>query len=309
MICDLRPDWRALALAAGLALAACSDGADHAAAGDPAGQAVGSVPAPREAAIARGKIEVQGGLVDLSPAEDGVVRQLAVGEGQAVRRGQLLLRLAGGTAEADVRVAESELRLARARAQARARDLAGLREAAARLDEAARVGAVQAQLADDARQALRDAEADAAIANAEVGVSQSRLAQARARLALLELRAPEDGTVVRVAAQAGARVAAGRPALVLLPQRPLIVRAELNESYVAAVRPGMQATVVPDTDADADAAPLPPAHVARLSPLYGNARLQDDAQRGPARVVECILEFDGVPQARVGQNVRVTFHE
>ena len=40
------------------------------------------------------------------------------------------------------------------------------------------------------------------------------------------------------------------------------------------------------------------------------ARLQDDAQRGPVRVVECVLAFDQPPaNVKVGQNVRVSFHE
>ena len=40
-------------------------------------------------------------------------------------------------------------------------------------------------------------------------------------------------------------------------------------------------------------------------------RLQDDQQRGPVRVIECVLVFEQAPAAavRVGQNVRVQFHE
>ncbi|MPM27966.1 hypothetical protein SDC9_74483 [bioreactor metagenome] len=55
---------------------------------------------------------------------------------------------------------------------------------------------------------------------------------------------------------------------------------------------------------------LPDAKVVRISPVYGAAHLQDDAQRGPVRVIECVLAFDQPPtHARVGQNVRVSFHE
>ena len=146
-----------------------------------------------------------------------------------------------------------------------------------------------------------------AVATAEAAVAQQRLEQAKVALQQLELRAPEDGVIVGVTARQGGRLEAGAPALTLLPARPLIVRAELNSAYVASVRVGMRATVA--SDMDSAAAALPSAKLVRISPIYGNGRLQDDAQRGPVRVVECILEFDGPAEAIVGQNVRVTFHE
>lgn len=297
--------WCSLLLAAGIPLSGCQDsqGSPAAAASSPAGATGGA----REVAMARGKVEVQGGLIEISPLQDGVVQQLSVAEGQTVQRGQLLLRLAGESAQADVQVAEAELKLARERQKAREERLPALRLAAKRLEEAVRQGATQAQRGDDAQQALQEAQSDAATAAAEVEVAQGHLKQAKVRLAQQEVRAPEAGTIVRLAVQQGAHVAAAAPALVLLPQRPLVVRAELNETYVAAVHVGMRASVVPDIDANAAA--LPDARVVRISPLYGNGRLQEDTQRGPVRVVECILEFEKVPQTRVGENVRVSFHE
>ncbi|MDP0977717.1 hypothetical protein, partial [Klebsiella pneumoniae] len=83
----------------------------------------------------------------------------------------------------------------------------------------------------------------------------------------------------------------------------------INESFAAAVREGMRATVTLDADGSAQQQ-LPSARVLRISPVYGTARLQDDQQRGPVRVIECVLVFEQAPAAavRVGQNVRVQFH-
>jgi len=122
------------------------------------------------------------------------------------------------------------------------------------------------------------------------------------------LRIPE--VLVRLATHAGSQAVPGTPAVVLLPQRPLQVRAEINESFAAAVREGMRATVTLDADGAAQQQ-LPSARVLRISPVYGTARLQDDQQRGPVRVIECVLVFEQAPAAavRVGQNVRVQFHE
>lgn len=261
-------------------------------------------------AVARGKIEVEGGLLELAPASAGVVRQLLAKEGQQVAKGQLLLRLGDDEPRAELAVAQSELQLAQTRARTRAARLPALRQTHDRWQAAVREGAAEAQGLDEAAQALRDGQADAQVADVEVAVARAKLAQLQTQLKRLELRAPEAGVVVRVAAQLGAPVTSSAPAVVLLPARPLLVRAELNESFAHAVRVGMSASVVADGDGGGAQPGLPDAKVLRISPVYGTARLQDDPLRGPVRVVDCLLTFDQAPQgARVGQNVRVTFHE
>jgi hypothetical protein len=299
----------AAALAAAALLAGC--GPSHDAPAN-AGQASAKAQqnGPAAVAMARGKIEVEGGLLDLSPAVAGVVQQLSVKEGQSVQRGQLLLRLADETGQADLAVAESEAQLARARQKARAARLPQLKQTLSRWQAAAREGAADAQNVDEAAQALRDAQAEIDVAAAEAQVAQRKLEQLRAQHKRQELRAPEAGTVVRLATHAGSQAVPGTPAVVLLPQRPLQVRAEINESFAAAVREGMRATVTLDADGSAQQQ-LPSARVLRISPVYGTARLQDDQQRGPVRVIECVLVFEQAPAAavRVGQNVRVQFHE
>jgi len=299
----------AAALAAAALLAGC--GPSHDAPAN-AGQASAKAQqnGPAAVAVARGKIEVEGGLLDLSPAVAGVVQQLSVKEGQSVQRGQLLLRLADDTGQADLAVAESEAQLAKARQKARAARLPQLKQTLSRWQAAAREGAADAQNVDEAAQALRDAQAEIDVAAAEAQVAQRKLEQLRAQHKRQELRAPEAGTVVRLATHAGSQAVPGTPAVVLLPQRPLQVRAEINESFAAAVREGMRATVTLDADGAAQQQ-LPSARVLRISPVYGTARLQDDQQRGPVRVIECVLVFEQAPAAavRVGQNVRVQFHE
>ncbi|WP_315530347.1 HlyD family efflux transporter periplasmic adaptor subunit [Delftia acidovorans] len=299
----------AAALAAAALLAGC--GPSHDAPAN-AGQASAKAQqnGPAAVAVARGKIEVEGGLLDLSPAVAGVVQQLSVKEGQSVQRGQLLLRLADDTGQADLAVAESEAQLAKARQKARAARLPQLKQTLSRWQAAAREGAADAQNVDEAAQALRDAQAEIDVAAAEAQVAQRKLEQLRAQHKRQELRAPEAGTVVRLATHAGSQAVPGTPAVVVLPQRPLQVRAEINESFAAAVREGMRATVTLDADGAAQQQ-LPSARVLRISPVYGTARLQDDQQRGPVRVIECVMVFEQAPAAavRVGQNVRVQFHE
>ncbi|WP_051303146.1 efflux RND transporter periplasmic adaptor subunit [Comamonas composti] len=260
-------------------------------------------------AVARGKVEVEGGLLELSPATAGMVQQIAVEEGQSVKRGQLLLRLADETAQADLGVAESELALAQARHKSRLARLPQLRQSLERWRAAEHADAADRQSVDEAAQALRDAEAEVALSQAEARVAQRKLEQLRALQKRHELRAPEAAVVARLNTAVGSQAQPGLTALVLLPARPLQVRAEINESFASAVKPGMKATVVLDGDGS-PAATLPEARVARISPVYGLARLQEDQQRGPVRVVESVLRFEQPPSGlRVGQNVRVQFHE
>ncbi len=297
-----------------LALAACNDrtpspGAAAASLNGSNGSAGTASAASANVAVARGRIEVKGGLVELAPLQEGLVESVTVQEGQHVKRGQVLLRLSPTASQGEVNVAQAELQLAEARTNARAQQLPALRRTAARLAEASAAGAAEPQRAEEAAQAVRTAESDVAIARAEIDVARQRLALLRSQQGRLELRAPDDGIVVRVNTQAGQRLlgSSGHPAITLLPHRPLQVRAEVNESYIAAVKTGMPATVT--TDGDAAPVTLPPARVVRMSPVLGAARLQDESQRGPVRVVECILEFDTPPvDARPGQTVRVAFH-
>ncbi|MNY76032.1 hypothetical protein D3C86_2154870 [compost metagenome] len=70
----------------------------------------------------------------------------------------------------------------------------------------------------------------------------------------------------------------------------------------------MRATVVIDSDGT-EGKPLPVARVVRISPVFAPARLPEDAGRGVAKVVECVLEFESAAKARVGQHVRVEFRK
>nr|WP_145549054.1 HlyD family efflux transporter periplasmic adaptor subunit [Variovorax boronicumulans] len=303
----LLPRWPALSLCLALAacLAACDSGGDAALPAAVAAAPVATV--PQAVAVARGQVEVQGGLLELNFGQDGLVAAVAVQEGQSVRRGQVLAQLADAAGSAELAVAQAELRLSQVRTEAQAQRLPALRQTAGRLASAVRAGAVEPQRADEAQQALKDLEAEIQIGRAAADVARSRVALLQAQRARLQLLAPEDGTVLRVASKPGQHAVAGGAGVVLLPNRPLQVRAEVNESFIGKVHLGQQAAIA--TDGDAMSQSLPAARVVRISPVLGVGRVQDDNRRGPTRTVECILAFDSAPEARVGQNVKVSFHE
>lgn len=289
---------RSLALFAGLALFACSCSRHPDTAHAPDTDVY--------AAVARGRIDIEGGLLSLTAPREGRLVRMAVREGQQVREGELLARLdchaaglAVGNARSQLHQAEAQQRLLTARQAA-----ANLRAQRLKAAEAADAG--DGQSADDARDAANQIAAEREGAAAAIEVSRHAVDQAMYEQAQCDLLAPMNGEVVRVAAQPGAMVSpTSGPLFVLLPDKPRIVRAELNESYVGKVAPGMRAEV----SASDNQATHWSARVVRIADLYGSSTLEFDPQvRANARTVECILAFDQPQDLRIGQRVIVRFN-
>jgi multidrug resistance efflux pump len=289
-----------LALLAATLLAGCSQDEAPATTSNPA--------APAYAAVARGRIDIEGGLLKLTMPSEGVVAQVDAHEGEQVHQGQLLaqLQLEPAKLALDSALAEQQQATAQIGAlETRARS-ASLR--ASRLEQAAKAGAGDVQSADDARQAAQQTQVELNNARAAAAMAAQKVAGARYQLALRSLHAPVNGQIVQRLVQPGASVSpATGPVFVLLPNSPRIVRAELNESFVGVVHEGMAAEV--DDDSGSGMAPLK-AHVLRIGNVFGASTLEDDPQvRANTRSVECVLTLDQPPAAplRIGQRVLVKF--
>ena len=265
-----------------------------------------SAPAPSYAAVARGRVDVEGGLLSLGMPREGTLAEVDVHEGDHVRRGQPLASLDLEPGKLAVAAAQAELDQAKAQLTLLGGKLATARERAGRLIAAERAGAGDGHSADEARDLAAELTAQQTAMQAEVAGAEQKLAGARFELAQRTLRAPMDADVLRVAAQPGASVSPQSGALfVLLPRAPRIVRAELSEAYADAVHAGMPALV--SSDAAPDAKPWP-ARVLRVGSVVGPSSLEDDPQaRANSRTVECVLALDGGQAARVGERVMVRF--
>jgi len=259
-----------------------------------------AAPSP-DAAVARGRIDVEGGLLNVVAPREGRIARVFVHEGQRVRRGEPLLELDGTTARLGIQAAQAALSEAAAQQQALVAQLAAATTHAERLRAAATAGAGEGQIADDAEAQVQQLAAQRDIALATHAAAAARLAASQHELSLLTLNAAQDALVTQVTAQVGGQASpATGPLLALLPETPRIVRAEISEAYADAVRPDMTAIVSPEDDPGRSW----PAHVLRLSAIVGPARLEDDAQRRSVeRTVECVLALDGETPLRVGQRV------
>lgn len=288
-----------LALLAATLLAGCSH--DEA-------PATTSAATPAYAAVARGRIDIEGGLLKLTMPSEGIVDNVDVHEGEHVRKGQLLaqLNLEPSKLALDSALAEQQQTTAQANSLEERVKSASLR--ASRLQQAAKAGAGDIQSADDAQESARQVQAELDNARANAALAAQKVAGARYQLELRSLRAPVDGQIVQRMVQPGASISpAAGPIFVLLPDSPRIVRAELNESFVGVVHDGMAAEV--DDDSGSGMEPLK-AHVLRIGDVFGASSLEDDPQvRANTRSVECVLAFDQPPATtlRIGQRVLVKF--
>jgi RND family efflux transporter MFP subunit len=176
----------------------------------------------------------------------GRVVELRVDEGDPVKEGDVIAVLDSDDLRAAVRQAE-----------------AALAEAAATLADAERETARQSALFQ--RELTSEAERDAAltrrdVAAAKVSTAEASLASARANLAYTVITSPLTGVVIDRSVEVGEMVAPGgftsqqsTGALVRIADlASLEVEADINESYIARVRPGQLASIrvdaVPDTE-------------------------------------------------------------
>jgi len=259
----------------------------------------------RYLAMARGEVDVEGGIVQVTAPRDGRIVEVAVEDGDTVKAGDVLAKLDARQQRSAVEIAEAARAEAEARVAVLKAKLPAAEGAAKRVGEAASAGAATGQSADESATTVAVLKAEIGAAEAAVKVARAQLDAARTELDALTLTAPVAGRIVHRSVHAGDVVSttAATELFRILPDRPRIVRAELNEAYVDRIKPGMRAEVVRDSDEGT----AYPAKVLRVGDVFGPSRLTDDAvERAGAHDVTCVLALEG-GEFRIGQRVLVRF--
>lgn len=296
-----------IAAAGALSLSACGGppppgdegGASHAKV-DPA-----SINTPY-AAIAAGKVDIEGGLVDIAARAPGIVREVLVQEGDQVKAGQILAkqedddsRLSRNRVAAQLQQAEAQLPILVVQLEAAQREEARLKRLA---DENAASTQTYQQSQDATRQLMAQVEAQ----KASISLVRAQLAEANYQVELHIIRAPADGTIVRRYANpgSGASTFSVTAMFQLQPDSQRIVRAEVEERSVTQVKPGQRAEIVPESDQKASY----PGVVVRIAGVMGARKLRSDdpSERADERVVEVVVDAESAP-VLVGQRVLVKF--
>jgi RND family efflux transporter MFP subunit len=298
----IRPQARPSAALAALALAAALAGCH----GPAATNKAVAPPVSPYAAIADGKADVEGGIIQVAARTQGIVREVDVLEGDQVKKGQILAkleddvpRLAADTAAANLSQAESQIALTQSQLTAAQRE-------ADRLKPLIAAHYVSTQSLDQAQDAVRNADATLEAQRAQVGVAKTQLSQAQYALELTNVRAPIDGRIVRRYANPGVGASTLNVTSMfdLEPDTQHIVRAEVSESSEPFVTIGQNVQLF----AEADQSKNYPGKVLRIAPVFGARKLQSDdpSQQSDDRVVEAVVSADSAPFL-IGQRVIVKF--
>lgn len=258
------------------------------------------------AAIANGKADVEGGIIQVAARRAGVIQDVLVQEGDIVVKGQVLARLeddeprlASARASAEVRQARAAQALLQVQLSAAQRELR-------RMESLAPSNFVAAQKLDQARDGVREAEARIMTQQAVVATAQARFGEARYDQETSIIRAPADGRIVRRYANPGAGASTLNVSNMfdLEPQTGRIVRAEIAEGSLSFVDIGQSVQMSPESDPTKAYS----GKVLRRAAVFGARKLQSDdpSERADDRVVEVVVDSTGAPFL-IGQRVLVKF--
>lgn len=228
-----------------------------------------------------------GSEVVLAPDSCGVLADL-VGERAAVKKGDVVARLAPDEPEAALREAEARLLEARA-------PLAFLAKEAARAEKLEAAGLLS-------EQNLTKARHDLEMANVRREAAQAVREHAAVALAHTRIVAPIDGVVVARFAHAGETVVSGKPIVRIVDLASARVEAEIDEFDAPGLALGASATVSAEGHAakwSARVEEIPDVVVARSLEREGPGEPQG------TRVVLAKVALDSPAPLRLGQRVEI----
>ena len=264
--------------------------------------------APRSpfVAVANGKADVEGGLIQIAARTSGIVREVLVQEGQAVAKGQVLARLEDDQPRLQAQSAAADMRQAQAQIPVLQVQLSIARRELARLQGLIATNFVAGQKLDQAKDAVRQAEAGIVAQQAAIAASGARLQQARYNQELTIIRAPADGRIARRYTNPGAGASTLNVSNMfdLEPNTARIVRAEISEASLPYVRIGQAVAIAPESDPSK----VYTGTVLREAAVFGARKLQSDdpTERSDERVVEVVVAANRAPFL-IGQRVLVKF--
>jgi len=268
--------------------------------------AAAAAPKSPYVAIANGKADVEGGVIQVAARTSGVIRDVYVHEGDQVTKGQVLARLEDDEPRLQAASAEADVRQAKAQVDLLKVQLSTAHREYDRLQGLIATNFVARQKVDQANDAIRQAEASLEAQQAVIAAAQAKANQAEYNEELTYIRAPADGRIVRRYANPGAGASTLNVSNMfdLEPKAPRIVRAEVSEASLPFVEIGQSVQLAPESDPSKVFA----GQVIRRSGVFGARKLQSDdpTEKTDERVVEVVVGADKTPFL-IGQRVLVKF--
>ena len=257
-------------------------------------------------AIANGKADVEGGIIQVAARSAGVIRDVLVQEGDDVVKGQVLARLDDDAARVSAERAAAEVSQAKAQIAVLEVQRATANREYGRLQGLVATNFVAGQKLDQARDSIRAADAALQAQRATITTYEARLGEARYQEELSVIRAPADGRIVRRYANPGAGASTLNVSNMfdLEPKTDRIVRAEISEGALPFVAIGQTVQLAPESDPTKTFT----GKVIRRAAVFGARKLQSDdpSERTDERVGEVVVGARNAPFL-IGQRVLVKF--
>ncbi|THF60576.1 efflux RND transporter periplasmic adaptor subunit [Pseudothauera nasutitermitis] len=229
----------------------------------------------------------------LSTILGGRIDYLGIKEGDRVEAGQVLMRLWHQDLSARAQVAEAQLATAKSRAHEACTVAVNAEREAERQEALAARGFVSASRVESARTDAEARRAACTSAHADMATAERQLAAADIDLGRIVIVAPFAGTVAKITGELGEYSTPSPPgvptppAIDLIDDSCLYVKAPMDEVDAPRIRPGMTARVSVDA--------LPGRHfeatVRRVAPFVS-------AQERQARTVDIDVDFASQDEAR-----------
>ena len=256
--------------------------------------------------ISAGKVDVEGGLVDIAARAAGIVREVYVQEGDQVVKDQILARqedddsrLSRDRVAAQLIQAEAQIPVLEVQVEAAIRE-------EGRLARLIAENATSEQAYEQAQDRTRQLKAQLDAQKTSVALVRAQLAEANYQVELHMIRAPTAGTIVRRYANPGSGASTFNVTAMfqLQPDSQRIVRAEVEERSLNQVKVGQAVEIVPESDQEK----AYPGKVIRIAGVMGSRKLRSDdpSERADERVVEVVVDAEQAP-VLVGQRVLVKF--
>lgn len=257
-------------------------------------------------AVANGKADVEGGMIQVAARRAGIVREVYVQEGDKVAKGQILARQEDDEPKLSAARAAAAVEQAKAQMAQYQVQLSVAEREHRRLQGLVATNFVAAQKVDQAADRIREAQANLQAQRAAVATAQAALEEARYNLELTVIRAPTDGRIARRYANPGSGASTLNVSNMfdLEPDAPRIVRAEIAEGSLPHVAIGQTVQIAPESEPTKVYA----GKVLRRAAVFGARKLQSDdpTERADDRVVEVVVSADSAPFL-IGQRVLVKF--
>src|SRR5262245_31781672 len=260
-------------------------------------------------------IRIDDTLAAAQVAEAKIARAVAQGQLRTAKRLQEQHQATVRAQRAAVAAARHEVAKAKAAARGKGRFAKEKMGVSPEEAEAARAEVSKAEAAVRGQEArlealeLADPQAPVRLAELDIQAKRKQVEKAEYGLKQCTVVAPEDGTVLRCLVRAGEVLGPSpqQPALIFRPNRPLIVRAEVEQEFAAGVREGQKALIVDNATGGGEWRGV----VSRVSGWYTQRRsvLHEPLQFNDVRTLEVIIRLPSDGKGlRIGQQVRVTLN-